>query len=34
MNEFALAPTNERHTAFVETAARMGVTPLIIEKDF
>lgn len=34
MNEFALAPANERHTAFVETAARMGVNPLIVEKDF
>lgn len=34
MNEFALAPTNERHMAFVETAARMGVSPLIVEKNF
>jgi hypothetical protein len=34
MNEFAVAPANDRHTAFVETAARMGVNPLIVEKDF
>lgn len=34
MNEFALAPASERHLAFVETAARMGVSPLIVEKDF
>lgn len=34
MNEFALAPAGERQSAFIETAARMGVSPLIIEKDF
>jgi predicted nucleotidyltransferase component of viral defense system len=34
MNEFALAPAGERQSAFIETAARMGVRPLIIEKDF
>src|ERR1017187_4058966 len=34
MNEFAMAPASERQTAFTETAARMGVNPLIVEKDF
>lgn len=34
MNRFALASAGERQTAFTETVARMGVSPLIIEKDF
>ena len=34
MNKFAVAPPAERQAAFTETAARMGLNPLIVEKDF
>ena len=34
MNTFAVAAPNERRAAFTETAARMGLNPLIVEKDF
>jgi hypothetical protein len=34
MNTFAVSPPNERRAAFTETAARMGLNPLIVEKDF
>jgi len=34
MDQFAKRPPGEREPFFTETAARRGILPLIIEKDF
>ncbi|HLO67798.1 MAG TPA: hypothetical protein VK188_12310 [Holophaga sp.] len=34
MTEFALLPTSERRMILEQAAARMGILPVILEKDF